>query len=429
MLGARNLFRLGGGQRCARHFSISLPRNVKSKPKPPKKQQKPQSTANAAQNIQPYEYFLINLLLLPNANIELRPKIPKYQLQIPKSGQQTPPAILAMKEMLNGKATPKPSSKPPVNPLLDSHRRVPLIGAGIMVFCIAGYLGYFATALSKTPSAAPSEPSAQPDVSVRYDKIARKFDTSVDFTELSMGMPEKRQNMVAKARGDVLEVSVGTGRNLDYFNWDFEGHNAVGKSVDGEAIKRGSVNSLTAIDISNEMLEVAKEKFIKKFPGMPQPRWIVGDASREIPPPPQHSTTTSSQNAADKKYDTIIQTMGLCSVKDPVALLRNLGNYVKEDSGRILLLEHGRGTWRWVNYLLDKTAVGHALEHGCWWNRDIQAIIEESGLEIVNAETWHAGTTWRVELRKPKHTTMDNSLQGQAETRNTQDEKKGWSLW
>ena len=333
-----------------------------------------------------------------------------------------------MKEILGGKAAPKLPPKPPVNPLLDPNRRIPLVGAGIMVFCIAGYIGYFATSIYKTPSGTPFESSAQPDVSVRYDKIARKFDSSVDFMEISMGMPEKRKDMVAQAYGDVLEVSVGTGRNLDFFDWDFEGHNGVGDPVKGGGVKRGKVKSLTAIDISKEMVEVAKEKFDRKFPSMPEPRWIVADASREIPPAPKNSTT-SSWSEADQKYDTIVETMGLCSVSDPVALLKNLGNHVKEDEGRILLLEHGRGTWRVVNYLLDKTAVGHALEHGCWWNRDIHAIIKESGLEIVKAESWHASTTWRFELRKPKQTAAEKQIQEKAEAHNAKDEKKAWSLW
>jgi len=357
-----------------------------------------------------------------------RTKLPKHQPQISKSGQRATPATAPMKEIRTKDAAPKPPPKTPVNPLLDSNRRIPLLGAGIMVFCIAGYIGYFATALSKTPSAAPSVPSAQADVSVRYDKIARKFDTSVDFTEISMGMPKKRRELVSDAHGDVLEVSVGTGRNLEFFDWDFEGHNGVGEPMKGGGVKRGSVRSLTAIDISKEMVEVAKEKFDRRYPGMPKPRWVVGDASREIPPPPQH-LSASSPNMAAQKYDTIVQTMGLCSVSDPVALLQNLGNHVKEDEGRILLLEHGRGSWSWVNYLLDKTAIGHALEHGCWWNRDIQAIIKESGLEVVKTETWHAGTTWRIELKKPKQLGTEKLVQKEADARHAKDEKKGWGLW
>ncbi len=58
-----------------------------------------------------------------------------------------------------------------------------------------------------------------------------------------------------------------------------------------------------------------------------------------------------------------------------------------------------------MNKVLDKTAEGHAKEFGCWWNRDMRAIVEESGLEVVKIERpkwWHFGTTWWIELKKPK---------------------------
>ena len=93
--------------------------------------------------------------------------------------------------------------------------------------------------------------------------------------------------------------------------------------------------------------------------------------------------------------------MGICSTNDPVRLLKNLGESV-ENNGRILLLEHGRGTWNWLNHVLDGLAPRHALEFGCIWNKDIGKIVEDSGLEIVEMKRMHFGTTWWIELR-PRH--------------------------
>lgn len=150
------------------------------------------------------------------------------------------------------------------------------------------------------------------------------------------------------------------------------------------------------------MLKVAREKFSRMFPGVGASRWVVGDASLEIPSPP--AMDGKAGDASGGKYDTVIQTMGLCSADDPVALLKSLGNCVKEEEGQILLLEHGRGNWEWLNRILDNFAEGHAKEFGCWWNRDLRAIVKESGLDIVDmhAVWWHGGTTWWIELRKPK---------------------------
>jgi methyltransferase OMS1 len=221
-----------------------------------------------------------------------------------------------------------------------------------------------------------------------------------------MGITSLRKELAQEARGDVLEVSIGTGRNLGLYDWDFKGFNGVGR-VDGRSgqVKRGKVRSFTAVDKSAEMLEVAHDKFSALFPGILGVRWVIADASEAgaIPGPPRSANERSGNKR--EKYDTVIQTMGLCSVADPVKLLRNLGQVVKEEEGRILLLEHGRGRWGWLNSWLDRSAEGHAKAFGCWWNRDISKVVEESGLEVVRLETpkwWHGGTTWWVELKKPR---------------------------
>ena len=98
-------------------------------------------------------------------------------------------------------------------------------------------------------------------------------------------------------------------------------------------------------------------------------------------------------------FDTIVQTMGLCSTPDPVGLLKRMESVLKPITGRILLLEHGRGNYAWINEQLDYHAPRHADKFGCWWNKDIAKIVEESGLEVVKMKRYHFGTTWWVELK------------------------------
>lgn len=101
-------------------------------------------------------------------------------------------------------------------------------------------------------------------------------------------------------------------------------------------------------------------------------------------------------------YDTVIQTMGLCSTHEPVQLLKALGDLTKRDGGQILLLEHGRSHYAWLNTILDSLAKVQADRHGCWWNRDVGRIVEESGLEVVALKRYHFGTTWWIELRRAR---------------------------
>jgi methyltransferase OMS1 len=100
--------------------------------------------------------------------------------------------------------------------------------------------------------------------------------------------------------------------------------------------------------------------------------------------------------------------MGLCSTEDPVKLLENLGKTVKSD-GKILMLEHGISHYAWVNDLLHRTAIDHAKEHGCWWDRDIGAIVEKSGLEVEQIKRYNFGTTWWLELRPKKSLVLEET--------------------
>ena len=275
----------------------------------------------------------------------------------------------------------------------------------------------------------PTTAAAQEDVSSRYDSIAPDFDDHISLTERLMGINTLRKKLASRANGDVLEVSIGTGRNLEFYDWDFKGFNGVGKVDPKGEIKKGKVRSFTAVDKSGEMLEIAHQKFSTMFPGILGVRWVIGDAAEKntIPLPPENANERSG-NLTAKKYDTIIQTMGLCSVSDPVALLKNLGDYIEEENGRILLLEHGRGKWEWLNGVLDRFAEGHAKQFGCWWNRDFESVLEESGLEVVKVERpkwWHGGTTWWIELKRPRGSRMDGSPTSKV-IEAAKEVKKGW---
>ena len=132
--------------------------------------------------------------------------------------------------------------------------------------------------------------------------------------------------------------------------------------------------------------------------------------------------------------DTVIQTMGLCSTPEPVKLLQNIEACANED-GQILLLEHGKSHYEWLNSMLDKTAPAHADEHGCWWNKDIGKIVEDSGLDIVNIKRYNFGTTWWLELkprkglRKKLAETFADPQPADARPEVPVTEKPWWSIW
>ncbi|CAO3589387.1 unnamed protein product [Absidia cylindrospora] len=190
-----------------------------------------------------------------------------------------------------------------------------------------------------------------------------------------MGIGLLRQWLVGQAKGDVLEVSTGTGRNFNYY-------------------KPNQVDSLTVTDDHPSMLQAAQSKF-KQY----QTKF--------------HNTFVSFQSAnvdcpeslEKKRYDTVVDTFGLCSCGDPAGALVSMADACKSDESRILLLEHGRSHYDWLNRLLDTNVDQHVKKWGCWWNRSIMDLFEEDRVkekvEIVSVSRWHFGTTCYV-VAKPK---------------------------
>lgn len=220
------------------------------------------------------------------------------------------------------------------------------------------------------------------DVADRYDRLAPDFDWDVGATELLTGILWRRRQLAKRAGGDVLEVSCGTGRNGGYY-------------------RLGQCRSITFLDRSGKMMEVAREKWRKAHPAWGRVRWVVQSALEPLPAPPSvvgQEVREGDVSVQKGKYDTVLQTMGLCSTPEPTRLLRNMAAACKPD-GQILLLEHGRSHYDWLNRYLDASAPGHADRFGCWWNKDIGKIVEESGLEVVRIKRYNFGTTWWVEAR------------------------------
>ncbi|KIW08400.1 uncharacterized protein PV09_01312 [Verruconis gallopava] len=235
-----------------------------------------------------------------------------------------------------------------------------------------GLIGWYGALYYNGLNQPAPEGDEQPiDLTAIYDEYAPHFDEDVDRTEYWNGIHTLRSRLVKQARGDVLESAAGTGRNAEYY-------------------VSSRIRSLTIVDKSAGMLAVAEKKWPIDRRGEDwtgRVRFVVGDVEEGL-------------SAA--QYDTVVQTLGLCSTDDPDRLMRSLAGLVKP-GGKVLLIEHGRGWFEWLNRMLDQSARGHAAKHGCWWNRDIGEIVKRSGLEVVElSRTWRSlGTNWYVVLRKP----------------------------
>jgi len=137
----------------------------------------------------------------------------------------------------------------------------------------------------------------------KYNRISAIY----DIIELPMELflyGRWREEALSNLSGKVLEVGVGTGRNLKYY--------PAGCSV-------------TGIDISAGMLEKAR----KKARGMKNITLLLMDAENlEFP---------------DNSFDYVVTTFVLCSVPDPVKALYEMRRVLKP-SGELIALEHMRSS-------------------------------------------------------------------------------------
>lgn len=207
----------------------------------------------------------------------------------------------------------------------------------------------------------------------QFQVVADRYDRDIGLDEFVMGINILRRWMLFRhAKGTCLEVGAGTARNLPYYRFS-----------------SNVVHRVLLVDSSDLMLKEASDK-IRRLPGRKRNQVAVlrGDA-------------TNLNILPDHSFDTVIDTFGLCSFDDPVAVLREMARLCKPN-GKILLLEHGRShTWDFVTDYLDRTAENHAKNWGCVWNRDLDTLLEDAK-DFINVEykaRYHFGTTYYLVCR------------------------------
>jgi methyltransferase OMS1 len=256
-------------------------------------------------------------------------------------------------------------------------RRVGLLAAGGTAYGGATYLTYhYLTSAKADRDAANANARSQssyvndPNRTETFQRISYGYDDQIGKDEFVMGIGLMRRALLFfHAKGSVLEVGAGTGRNLGKYP--------------------SSVSKVVMTDSSDKMLERAKLK-IKDMSASEQKRYevVVADSA-------------DLSEYKDGSFETVVDTFGLCSFDDPVQVLKEMQRVCRDD-GKILLLEHGRSkTYEGLSKYLDANAERHAKNWGCIFNRDIDGLMDEAGLDIESLTTWHFGTTYYV-VAKPK---------------------------
>jgi ubiquinone/menaquinone biosynthesis C-methylase UbiE len=169
----------------------------------------------------------------------------------------------------------------------------------------------------------------------------------------------QRKKVVPLCEGTVLEIGIGTGFNLPYYD-------------------ASKVTKVIGLDPSETSWKLAGERakevaFPVEFIGLP---------GEQIP-------------LADNSVDTVLVTFSLCTIPDPMQALAGMRR-VLNPGGKLVFCEHGAApdadVLAWQNRI---NPVWKVLFGGCNLNRKMPAIIEGSGFKISGLETMYLPSTPR----------------------------------
>jgi ubiquinone/menaquinone biosynthesis C-methylase UbiE len=193
------------------------------------------------------------------------------------------------------------------------------------------------------------------ELEIRFDRQAsrygkrRKKKNSIDH--------KWRKELLAFAKGKILEPSVGAGANFEFYP------------------KNAAV---TAVDLSGEMIKKARES--------------ATDSGIQVE---FIQSAIEDLDFVPESFDTIVSTLSLCAYDDPVNVLKRFNRWCKKD-GMILLLEHGISRYRFVHWLQDRFDSLQYRKIGCHTNRDILSLVKHSGLQIKMVERKFLGAIYLI---------------------------------
>lgn len=164
---------------------------------------------------------------------------------------------------------------------------------------------------------------------------------------------KQREKVVPLAEGRVLEIGVGSGLNLSFYD-------------------RENVEKIWGLEPSEDIVKIAR----KMADGLGLDVEFIGLPGDEIP-------------LEDDSVDTVLMTYTLCTIPETEPALRQMARVLRP-GGKLIFCEHGAapdaGVRKWQDRL---NGIWGLIGGGCNLNRDIPNVIEAGGFRIDGMDTMY----------------------------------------
>jgi ubiquinone/menaquinone biosynthesis C-methylase UbiE len=207
-----------------------------------------------------------------------------------------------------------------------------------------------------------SRPQTDDRIRRAYRKQAPRYDRAMRLTSRIFDIEGGRRWACGGARGETLEIGIGTGLNLPLYSPDVE---------------------LTAIDLTPEMLERARAR--------------ATDIGRSVDLQEGDATRLAF---ADASFDTVISTLTLCTIPSPEAAVREAWR-VCRPGGELRFFEHGRGSDRlsvFIERLLEPLTLRIEADRLLL---EPDRVFADAGVPATVVARTNRGVFWRLLAQRP----------------------------
>ena len=170
----------------------------------------------------------------------------------------------------------------------------------------------------------------------------------------------QRKKVVPHAEGKVLEIGIGSGLNLPFYD-------------------KTRIEELWGLDPSEELSKMAKEVAIQQGIDVK----FVSSGAEEMPLP-------------DNYFDTVLVTYTMCTIPEVHRANTEIKRVLKND-GKMIFCEHGEAPdaniKKWQKRI---NPFWGLIAGGCNIDRKIPDLIKESGFDIVEMEEMYLPSTPKI---------------------------------